>query len=475
MTFDQRIRARVHVAPQPGNIFLGGEVYQNVVNNRYDGTWNLAAIQNPQHFQPQNLLVDAQITADSLHQRTWSKRANSKQGYYTGGGFRSIRARCNYDPCGVIRLGVHPTNIYGLGWLCGLKPPSEDVWQMGTDFSVPLSLSSTQFPDMHGWGQKAYNKAKPKIQKWNGFVFFAEAKDIPVMLKTSASVFKDSWELLLKDAYSSPWFRKQQASEAWKMLPREASDHYINHQFGWRPFLNDLTNLDRLMSSARAEIDKLVRHNNEPRRSRVTLLDETTTNVISQHGGYWEPYFALPCYPVQLGSWFFRAPPTWEVRDEVTTHIWGSGRFKFYRPEFDASLAEFNSAWNRVQQYLQVYGVRVNPSNLYKATPWSWAVDWCVDVGSFFEAVNDAWVDSVVCDYFYVMQHQVRRRVVEVYLPFYDGDVSVAWSRDIETKQRDKVESPYGFDLTWDDLSPRQLSIAAALGLSKSRPSAAGG
>jgi hypothetical protein len=65
------------------------------------------------------------------------------------------------------------------------------------------------------------------------------------------------------------------------------------------------------------------------------------------------------------------------------------------------------------------------------------------------------------------MQHSVRTVNLAETHYFWDGAETFEWNRIIETKQRDKAESPYGFNLKWESLSPFQLAILAALPISK--------
>lgn len=150
------------------------------------------------------------------------------------------------------------------------------------------------------------------------------------------------------------------------------------------------------------------------------------------------------------------------------TRVWAMGSFKYYRPEFDASLADYSSQWSDLQRRLKVYGAELSPTNVYKSTPWTWLIDWFSNVGDNIDAANDALVDGVASRYMYVMRHWVRRLVFNTTMFYWQGPVSLEWNRFIETKQRQRAQSSYGFSLLPKDLSAKQWSILAALGLSRS-------
>lgn len=118
-------------------------------------------------------------------------------------------------------------------------------------------------------------------------------------------------------------------------------------------------------------------------------------------------------------------------------------------------------------RYMTLYGLRVNPSNIYKAIPWSWALDWISNAGDYVDQLTDIWSDSIAAEYFYVMHHLRVTRTLTITLPFVSGGVTFVFHRYYDCKQRLEASGPYGFSLSWDNLSPRQLAIAGALGISR--------
>jgi hypothetical protein len=120
-----------------------------------------------------------------------------------------------------------------------------------------------------------------------------------------------------------------------------------------------------------------------------------------------------------------------------------------------------------MMRVLDISGFRINPSNLYHATPWTWAIDWVTDLGGHIDRLDQIYLDNVACKYCYAMQRQIKMRTFYVVIPWLDGDVNLSFSRLIETKQRDEASSPYGFGLDWSQLTPMQMAIAGALGISR--------
>jgi hypothetical protein len=121
----------------------------------------------------------------------------------------------------------------------------------------------------------------------------------------------------------------------------------------------------------------------------------------------------------------------------------------------------------------KLLGLSLTPDVLWELTPWSWALDWFSNMGNVIQNVTNFATQGSILRYGYVMEtttitdtYTLRGLTKRV-----SGSVPVSIEPTIsfttEVKQRRKA-NPFGFGLTWEGLSPFQLSIAAALGLSRS-------
>jgi len=157
-----------------------------------------------------------------------------------------------------------------------------------------------------------------------------------------------------------------------------------------------------------------------------------------------------------------------ETRSLVSTEVWASGSFKYYRPELDSTLKGFSSRWSNTKRLLLLYGARINPEVLWKITPWSWLIDWFFSLGRNISIAN-AWAyDAVVAKYAYIMLHQkidIRQTGV---MFFKSGSRVYSLNRTLETKQRVDAGSPYGISSNWDQLTPIQYGILGAIGITRS-------
>jgi len=403
------------------------------------------------------------------HQRGRSKK------YSEGGPFTKIRADVSgysdiqgvgvYDSYGltsITGMGYVPTRYVG-GYIAQPQAPQWDgvsfsyndrAKLLGTNFLVP-NISSQ-------WGPEAWAKSAPKIQMADGFVFLSESRELPSMLMDQAKRFHKEWDVLYQNAVPS---LARNNHMPWRMQPKQVADEYLTQQFGWAPFLGDLNkffkaylNTDEYMKRMSAGHDKFT-------HVRRVLLDDY--QVSRQASGT----FTWNLFP--NNNWDQNTQlrpgqtPTYNYYEEKFQLVTTSGMFKWYKPEFDMNNPEYNSVMNNIYRQMTMYGVRVNPSNIWRATPWSWLIDWGLNVGRNIDRLTEYVEDGVVAKYLFLMHHTVKRQVLQVTLPVKRGDVSLQFVNYLDVKLRRGVDSPFGFGSPWATLSPWRLSILAALGISK--------
>jgi hypothetical protein len=118
----------------------------------------------------------------------------------------------------------------------------------------------------------------------------------------------------------------------------------------------------------------------------------------------------------------------------------------------------------------KLLGTDVTPEVLWELTPWSWAIDWFSNTGDVISNIASFTTDGLVMHHGYVMEETIVRHIYDtVGYRNYNGPLNVTPVEYVtHTKQRVQA-NPFGFGISWDGLSPFQISIAAALGLSKGR------
>lgn len=474
----ERIRTRIHPPKRKGVLVLG---------KKYPWNTNLKGWHpSPNATYTHNFNLpfrSAEVIMDEKH---------PGPPYRTGGPMKILKAD-----------RISPYEIQGVGtyfrqvdesptlwekYVGGFAPPGEVEFGGEVDMSnatTLLSPTSALFPELDSYGSSAWSKTKPRLEQANAFVFAAELRDLPRMLgnlkRRAKELHQEWWDAKARTHILKGDFDNNEVF----MPPGRAADYFLEHSFGWAPFLADLRKFYSLYHGSDAVLKRLSSQNGKPVRRKATLVGLP----IVEAGPDGQPRikFEPTVEDLQLNvgngqlvgpnlhSNFFTFPPKWELRRVTKLKVSATGMFTFYRPEFDTGLNEYNSAWFQIQRQLTIYGMRISPSNIYRATPWTWLIDWFTNVGEHFDWLTDVAVDSIAANYLYLNIRKERVWKFIQTLPFHNpGQITLEWQRRVFTNERKGANSPYGFSLSWDNLSLRQLTILGALGITRGRKPSGG-
>jgi hypothetical protein len=331
------------------------------------------------------------------------------------------------------------------------------------DLTLVLGPNSPLLPNTTTLDNQVYQRTKPQLEQGGLFVALREGKDLPRMLQTTARGFADSWRVFKWKGTGSSLLAKKM------MTPKYVGDHWINQNFGWVPFISDLTKyIDNIVDYDR-KISRLIRDNDKWIRRKVILVNHTEDVDID----WGEASLVRPAADhLMEGCYVPTWKPYWNAREVKTTIAHGIGRFRYYQPylsEFPES-GTIEGMLGPIRRQLLVHGARISPMNLYRSTKWTWLADWVSNTGSVLQAIQDAALDGMAAKYLFLTHHQIKHQLIRQFLPFdanNGGTKELTFTRIIDVKQRKEASSPFEFHLTWDQLTPKQLSILAALGITR--------
>lgn len=287
---------------------------------------------------------------------------------------------------------------------------------------------------MLAYGIKGWNRFKPTSRKGSLAQAVVELKDIPDMLKQS---------LLTRELKGRG-----------RDLLTTAGSHYLNVQFGWVPFLNDVRQLIRNAQLMQKRIDQLSRDNGKwVRRSGTVDSVESTQSTL-----YPPSFYSSPGLGVLLGPGQETMYRTLSDR----SRYWFSAKFKYYIAPAVGRLEKFLQA-EHVNRIL--YGTDLNPALIWELVPWSWLVDWFSSTGDSLANTFQDPGDNLVAEYAYIMHSRIISDLYQVYGMTLNGQ---SYNCEQEYLQECKMRSaatPYGFYATPPSLTAKQTSILVALGL----------
>jgi len=246
---------------------------------------------------------------------------------------------------------------------------------------------------------------------------------------------------------------------------------YLNHQFGWLPLVNEVHSVTGAARSQRDILNGY--HKGAGRRNHRIFRFPSDVSSVSKDTSPGEP-FGLEAF-LSYGQGFSKR----HVSRVIETKCWFEGVFSYAVPSPTDS-------WRRAVGFGsdadKLYGIALTPTLLWEAAPWSWAVDWFSNTGDVISNVTNFALAGQSMRYGFLMTEIVERvTAVEFGGSVLTTPVSAPRSeyREIpldsrssgyETVSKQRViASPFGFDVGWEGLSPTQLAITAALGITRLR------
>lgn len=311
--------------------------------------------------------------------------------------------------------------------------------------------------DLAVWGARGWNRALP-IRDVSGIAYFlGELKDAP----RSIANIRDNLAVFAGNSYKG-------------RDPRFWASTYLNHEFALAPTIRDLTSYLTLGERVDQALRRLIARNNRPIRRSFEMLSEDSTTVVATSVGSvpMAPVLDSRCYDGSVvvgGDQRKTSITTWRRQ----RRIWFSSRFRYF-----FSDAELANPYFRAYLRAQLAGVLPDLNAVYNLLPWSWLLDWFTNTGVVVSNLTLSHKYRQVADYAYVMCSEKDtyqkltscpvRYGTHVFLtagvPYTFVNCS---STTYYVRKRRVAASPYGFGLTWEGFSPSQLSILAALGMSR--------
>lgn len=253
---------------------------------------------------------------------------------------------------------------------------------------------------------------------------------------------------------------------------RKLGDNHLNIEFGWKPLVRDLMSF----VSVTKQSDKIIRQlyrdagANSSVRRRYSFPTETSSVVTAPWNWGWVAPWR--CDGGQLDSWMLAGGPQYPTGYTTTrvteTKTWFSGAYSYVMPPPPSRLMDRLRTYDAERSKL--FGTRITPDTLWNLAPWSWAADWFSNTGDFLSNVSAFSNDSLVLKHGYIMRSIDLRDENNWYgwinTPSGVQNVSTTEVRGCRTKVRLRA-TPFGFGIDMGSLSPRQIAITVALGLSR--------
>lgn len=289
-----------------------------------------------------------------------------------------------------------------------------------------------------GEGYNRYSPVKPRVDLGQTI---AEMREIPRMLYNSAKTYAKLWR-------SSGGYRS-------KFGPKTVADEWLNTQFGWRPFLSTIYKTFTTVSNLDTYIKRLRKYNGKWEKRGGRLCNISDRQALTPSG-------------VSLKIIYdsrFSIKPTYKLQRNIKHKAWFQAEYKYWIPELNSPRCP----WRTIRH---MFGLDITPALVWELIPWSWLIDWFVNVGNILESADEQRFGQLVSRDGYAMATTELADDLE-YEIHYSGIYKGLIKRQIGVtsfplirKKRIKA-TPFGFGVHSTDLSPWKVSILAALGISK--------
>jgi hypothetical protein len=150
---------------------------------------------------------------------------------------------------------------------------------------------------------------------------------------------------------------------------------------------------------------------------------------------------------------------------ETVVKRWFEGAFTYAAP---SSTKSWQKALGYGSDANYLLGTSLTPDVLWEITPWSWAIDWVTNVGDVISNVNQFALQGLVMRYGYIMEEKTTTITNSLTKgKNYNLSGLPPPSKVITTSKVRRAANPFGFGITWEGLSPTQIAIAAAVGITQ--------
>jgi len=238
--------------------------------------------------------------------------------------------------------------------------------------------------------------------------------------------------------------------------PQALAGDYLNYQFGVVPLASDIKKLIKSLKTADTILRQYLRDSGKVVRRSYTFPDEIETEDTLLRND-------LPIPRISAGGFYSKASFPLHRITEFKRKTWFSGAFTYHVSE--QSLAGFA---DEIQKAQRLYGVLPTPGAVYDLTPWSWFVDWFINLGDVLNNISMMITDGLVMPYGYIMRHTQKSVTFCHYGaqlgngPFITDDQ--VYKTDLKFRRK---ASPFGFGLTANDFTVKQWAILTALGITQ--------
>lgn len=350
-----------------------------------------------------------------------------------------------------------------------IRSPYHNAFYQGP--LIPLALN--QFG---GWDPNSALRFHLPIPAWDETVG-PKALRLTRPNKSVANLSQALLELVL-DLPRIPYQAMAKDPLNLRQLGARGGAEYLNVVFGWAPLVSDVLKICKAIVNSEQIIKQYVRDAGRNVRRSIESLDllekQTSWTESSVEWALPRAYNGNDPHSdlMRNGSGFMMGSTIGDLSVTETTRLdyRFSGAWTYY---LDGGSTLYSKLAKHAQLADKVLGLKVTLETLWEISPWTWLVDWFVNIGDIIAVNNALASDSLVLRYGYLTRKTtVERTYSSKGVQFPTGHTGPVEVRIKTTDTERRRANPYGFGINWSALTVQQLAILAALGMTNGNNSA---
>lgn len=380
----------------------------------------------------------------------------SPDGKYRSGGpflvYKYTTTNGNNPPSTIWRKDLYPAYqgqfFADVGWFY-------DYSFMGIYQKDSLDITSS----MLVYGAEAYERLRPDKPD------FSPLQDLIETLREVPSLWI-AWKQFNK-RFNAELARKSKK----RIFMGKTGRYHLAVQFGVMPLISSTIQFLEAWHGADKRVLQLLKDNGKWVRRRVVLSRGGTLGPDDELPWIWHQTHPDPWHPdvqpaLKAECYVQGSHATVDFKVGTRSVVWAVGKSKYFLgPGYTSSRREISSIKRNVYA-----DMRITPDLVYNLVPWSWLMDYFTSLGSLFGALSGGLADSIIFDYAYIMRTDYESHQLTYTQRVYtsksgEGNTTCSITKEGVIKGRLHA-SLFGFGLTHEDLSPLQVGILGALGLS---------
>jgi hypothetical protein len=241
-----------------------------------------------------------------------------------------------------------------------------------------------------------------------------------------------------------------------------SNDAFLNYQFAIAPLVRDVEGFLDILQRVRSETAQLLQNEGTKRLARIAYDLHGTFRGLDESS-------SVALWPNQFGQLPQNSIGSCQIKRSVSYDV----AVLKAQMEYSYTLSNWQRTNAEILAFLDALGVNNNPAIIWNAIPWSFVVDWFVDVSRWLDNFKTRNIEPVTVIHRWCWSVNIRRRILtykrwNIGTPFDTGMMPVADYVE-EGYKRSTSQKGLLATLSGSGMNPKEFILASSLAYTKMR------